>query len=196
MHISFVFLLFSTFYDIIAGDWSSETTESGGSTRYYKKYVPDVNEFTGVMVFLHGAWGNANSVVNQYQVKKYSDMYSFIGIVPDGSPSGCSYCFWNIDKRSGDKRSGVDEVSFIHAVLDEVILQHSVSDSAPKIALGFSNGAGLSLLLGCHNSNDLYVAHVAVKIKDEANFPTTCTNVAPSSPTWNGIGGNDFFLSG
>ena len=56
---------------------------------------------------------------------------------------------------------------------------------------GFSNGAGLSILMGCHSSDDLWVATVAVLVDPAADYPTTCSVVQRS---WSGVGDGDFFL--
>ena len=83
------------------------------------------------------------------------DEYQFVGVVPEGSTDlyGEAIHGWNVDDPSG-----TDEVGFIHAVVDAVAAAYSIPATAPRIALGFSNGAGVSELLGCHNSHNLWVA--------------------------------------
>ncbi|KAH8058424.1 hypothetical protein JL722_6287 [Aureococcus anophagefferens] len=77
---------------------------------------------------------------------------------------------WNVDVADG-----VDDVSFVHAVVAAVAEDYAVAADRPVIALGFSNGAGMSELLGCHSSYDLWSKY------------SDC-------PEWNAVGSEDWFL--
>jgi hypothetical protein len=90
----------------------------------------------------------------------------------------------------------VDEISFVHAVVAEVAADYAVGADKPVIALGFSNGAAMSELLGCHDSYDLWVAHVGVHYHPEANWPSTCQSKTSACPEWNAVGTEDEFLDG
>eukprot|EP00568_Trieres_chinensis_P002902 CAMPEP_0183309686 /NCGR_PEP_ID=MMETSP0160_2-20130417/25485_1 /TAXON_ID=2839 ORGANISM="Odontella Sinensis, Strain Grunow 1884" /NCGR_SAMPLE_ID=MMETSP0160_2 /ASSEMBLY_ACC=CAM_ASM_000250 /LENGTH=367 /DNA_ID=CAMNT_0025473747 /DNA_START=15 /DNA_END=1118 /DNA_ORIENTATION=- len=187
---------------LVAGIWTTSQIDFEGNTRSYKKYVPSSSGVnSGLMVFLHGQGGSFD-VSSDYQVDKYAEIFGFVGIVPNGTPMGGSGYEWNIDIEDGP-----NEVSFIHAVIEEVATTHNILAGTPKIALGFSNGAGLSSLLGCYDSSDLYVAHVGVQIKSNADFPSTCggfgvggkrlrrrDSTVNVNSTWNAVGDQDFFI--
>merc|ERR1719460_654017 len=148
----------------------------------------------GVMVFLHGAgmsddfpagWG-----VREFLVEQNADHFGWIGVIPEGTKERGGRG-WNL------KPTGVDEVGFVKAMVRSVAAQQQVPSSAPRVALGFSNGAGLALLLGCafDKSVNLAVAHVAVEIKDNSD-QQGCDAFDRSTPKWSGVGDEDFFLEG
>ena len=79
--------------------------------------------------------------------------------------------------------------------------------------MGFSNGAGMVILLGCQTGGDLWVACTAMPIDmDAADFPSTCASVKGGASkdgkrlrqryletttfktSWNAIGENDYFI--
>ncbi|KAH8097937.1 hypothetical protein JL720_856 [Aureococcus anophagefferens] len=180
-----------------ASSWSVESLESGGATRYYWVYAPDAADYTGMMLFFHGAGGGAN-VRRDYRVAEMADAYGFVGVVPVGSPGDDDedgkgdddYGYhWNVDVADG-----VDDVSFVHAVVAAVAEDYAVAADRPVIALGFSNGAGMSELLGCHSSYDLWVAHLGVHYRAESDWPSTCQSKYSDCPEWNAVGSEDWFL--
>ena len=145
-------------------------------------------------MFLHGvdmdpsAWQTEASAWN---VEEASNEFGFIGVIPVGSIGSSGLAYWNIDKLSG-----VDEATFLHNVLAAVTSAHSVDAALPRVALGFSNGAGMSSIMGCHDSSSLYVAHVGVRVNPSADYPQTCNaNNWSTVPVWSGVGSADFFLS-
>lgn len=187
----------------------------GGMARTYYKYVPANGGVNGVMIYLDGVGhsGLPNYQQQQWGVISTSDTHGFVGIIGQGSPlpgEAGSYR-WNIDEPSGP-----NEVAYVHAVIAEVVAAHSIPTNTPRIALGFSNGAGLAGILGCHNSNIPYVAHLAAHIASNSDYPSTCTPAPPPNtqtttgkggrrllntgtgtrlPVYGAIGENDFFLS-
>jgi poly(3-hydroxybutyrate) depolymerase len=146
-------------------------------------------------VFLHGAgaWrpGLVNNEAVEWQVAQNAEEFGFLGVVPEGSSSGSpDTLHWNVDVPNG-----VNEVAFIHAMVADISARVPLSPQAPRIALGFSNGAGLATLLGCHDSYNLWVAHVGVHIDPQSDYPSTCTAGTSSVPVWNAIGTQDFFIT-
>ena len=85
-------------------------------------------------------------------------------------------------------------MSFVHAVVAAVAADYAVAADRPVIALGFSNGAGMSELLGCHDSYDLWVAHLGVHYRPESDWPSTCQSKYSHCPEWNAVGSEDWFL--
>jgi len=116
---------------------------------------------------------------------------------------------WNLDDPEG-----VDEVSFLKHIVATESEAHSIGDDLPKIAMGFSNGAGMVVLLGCQEGGDLWIAHAAMPIDMSADFPSTCASVKggskkggkmllrryleatpPKKTSWYAVGENDFFIN-
>ena len=171
------------------GAWATATL----GDRSYKVYDPAV-PLAGAMLFFHGDTGDADSIAALYQVAAAADARGFLGVVPDGSPvvdADCP-CEWNVDDVDG-----VDEVAFVHDLVAALRSDFDLGEGAPVVALGFSNGAAVSALLGCHDSYDLWVAHVAT-LYDEAaaSYPSTCASSTNAAPEWSAIGEDDYFLDG
>eukprot|EP00930_Biecheleria_cincta_P027412 TRINITY_DN19261_c0_g1_i2.p1 TRINITY_DN19261_c0_g1~~TRINITY_DN19261_c0_g1_i2.p1 ORF type:complete len:698 (-),score=75.30 TRINITY_DN19261_c0_g1_i2:211-2304(-) len=96
-----------------------------------------------------------------------------------------------------DDADGPNEVGFIHSLVDKIVRSYALPRNSPKIALGFSAGAGLSSLLGCHQKPRLYPAHVAVHYNRSSDWPSTCRQEASPCAEWNGVGADDsLFLGG
>eukprot|EP00854_Cymbomonas_tetramitiformis_P022245 gene22245-26829_t len=164
------------------GEWTTHTISQDGAVRTYMKYVPaSTNTYSGLMMFIHGV-AMSDDVRFDYEVETNAEEFGFVGVVPTGTPvsSGQGGFGWNIEDESGP-----EDVRFLQSVVEQVSTENSIATDAHKIALGFSNGAGLAALLGCHNSENLYVAHVGVHIDPNADdFPSTCI-------TGGGSGGKD-----
>ena len=176
----------------VTGTWTSESLEYDGVDRVYRTYVPVTSgNPTGLMVFLHG-YGGSNEVRNDYGVAAAADEFGFVGVVPNGSPitdgAEGSYA-WNIDDSTG-----TDEVGFVHAIVSTQRSALPALAAAPTIILGFSNGAGLAALLGCHDSSGLWVAHVGVHYDEASDYPSTCVSASSSSVEWSAVGEDDYFL--
>ena len=172
------------------GAWTDESLEHEGVTRAYRLYVPAGAAATGLMIFLHGL-GGSDAVRHAYEVATSADRYGFVGVVPTGSPMAAneSAFEWNIDDAAG-----TNEVEFVHAVVRAVRAARPSLADAPTIALGFSNGAGLAALLGCHDSTGLWVAHVAVHYADSSDFPSTCEAASTPDAEWSAVGDLDYFI--
>ena len=172
------------------GAWTHESLEHEGATRLYRVYVPARAEVAGLMIFLHGQ-GGSDAVRHAYEVATSADRYGFVGVVPTGSPMTAneSAFEWNIDAPAG-----TNEVAFIHAVVREVRAARPSLAGAPTIVLGFSNGAGLAALLGCHDSTGLWVAHVAVHYANSSDFPSSCQAASTPDAEWSAVGDLDYFI--
>ncbi|KAH8055136.1 hypothetical protein JL722_8562 [Aureococcus anophagefferens] len=189
-------------------DWGDKDGDWGDKDGYTAAPTATLTgswRYSGMMLFFHGAGGGA-SVRHAYRVAENADTYGFVGVVPIGSPGDgedggkrrlaegdteCCY-YWNVDVADG-----VDDVGFVHAVVAAVAEDYAVAADRPVIALGFSNGAGMSeLLLGCHDSYDLWVAHLGVHYRPESDWPSTCQSKYSDCPEWNAVGSEDWFLDG
>ena len=66
----------------------------------------------------------------------YAEEFNFVGMVADGSLSGCASYLWNVDLPSAGV---VDEVSVIHDIVSAVSAEDGIaSSSSPKLAIGYS----------------------------------------------------------
>ena len=171
------------------GTWTQETLVHAGATRTYMLYVPPNGGTAGLMLFFHGVGGSAD-VRYQYEVGTNADQYGFVGVVPNGGTPAEGNWGWNVDDPSG-----VNEVAFVHALVQAVLSSQSLSSDLPIIALGFSNGAGMAELLGCHNSHNLWVAHLATHYRADSDYPSTCGAVASPAAEWNAVSDGDFFIA-
>jgi len=181
------------------GGWSHETWPQGNLTREYWVYTPSNASHagpTGLMMFFHGSymtdefpWGDQ---VSHWQVPENAERYGFIGVVLKGTQcqdaSNPLFC-WNVNDPHG-----VNEVDFAHAVHDSVVASKSIPATVPKIVLGFSNGAAMADMLGCHNGTTLYTAHVGLYYNPASNFPSTCQQLTEPCSKWAGVGTQDPFI--
>ena len=176
--------------DAAAGSWTTETL--GG--RSYEVYVPAMpaGGYAGVVLYFHGV-GGSSAVKYSYGVGVAADRGGFVGVIPNGSPTGVDGAYaWIIDDPAG-----VDEVAFVHALVAEVLAAYEFADESTIFAQGFSNGAGMAELLGCHSSYNLYVAYLAVRYDPAATAfgaSPACASEASPCAEWNAVGANDYFL--
>jgi len=100
-------------------------------------------------------------------------------------------------------------VAFVHALVADVRAAYDVQN-LPTIIMGFSNGAAMAELLGCHSSYvypldarrgrltfryDLWVAHVATHYDASANYPSTCKSAQNPCAEWSAVGSDDYFIA-
>ena len=189
----------------VLGAWTQHSMSYGGATRTYHVYVPS-GAITGLYVFLHGQYGTFPLYSAGWNVAAYADTAGFIGVIPLGTPASSGY-EWNVNNPNGS-----DEVMFVQNVIAEVVAANSISASLPKIAMGFSNGAALAGMMGCVQTGAIYAASVAVHIRSDADFPSTCGANVPTSDggggggkrrrlssacmsEWYGVGDQDVFIA-
>lgn len=184
--------------------WSLEAIPQPGNAsfiREYYVYTPsNYSTPTGVMMFFHGS-GMTDLVRDyisgpyaQWNVAENAERYGFVGVVPKGSPcqdaaEQGAFC-WNVNNPEG-----TNEVELAHAIMRNVSERHSLPATAKKVVLGFSNGAAMADLLGCHYGNTLYTAHVGVFYHPNADFPSTCEVETDPCSKWAGVGTLDPFLA-
>jgi polyhydroxybutyrate depolymerase len=133
-----------------AGD-SVETISPDGTERSYRLHVPasyDPTAPTPLVLNFHGYTSNA------YQQEIYSGMSAkadsegFIAVHPDGISSS-----WNGGTCCGEaSQTGVDDVGFVDALLDELEGSFCI-DTSRIYATGMSNGGFMSHRLGCDLSD-------------------------------------------
>lgn len=143
-------------------------TEHFIGTRRYLKFVPATGGRAGLMMFFHGSGGNAclaadESDENGWQARNTAIANDFVAVVATGSfPAGGGEpcCTWNDDVIGQDNVwngvIGQDDVSYVQSVISQVTAAEVLSPSAPKIAIGFSGGAGMAADMGCYDSHWLW----------------------------------------
>jgi len=124
--------------------------------RSYIAHVPDDAAIGApltlpVLVVLHGAGGNALKAETATGLTTFAKADDFIVVYPNGTQAADieGQLAWNAGACCGvPKRTGVDDVGFIEAVLDDVQAKYAVDTNRIYLA-GFSNGGMMSYRLSC-----------------------------------------------
>jgi polyhydroxybutyrate depolymerase len=130
--------------------------EFDGRDRSYIAHVPDDAAIGApltlpVLVVLHGAGGNAIKAETATGLTTYARADDFIIVYPNGTQAADieGQLAWNAGACCGvPKRTDVDDVGFIEAVLDDVEVKYAV-DTGRVYFAGFSNGGMMSYRLSC-----------------------------------------------
>jgi len=123
---------------------------SGGITRSYRLYVPDIYDGTGavpLVLNLHGLGSNAIEQEYYGDFRSIADTANFILVAPDGTNSGLGGQFWNAFGLSTP-----DDIGFISDLIDEVSSNFMI-DQSRIYSTGMSNGGFMSYTLACELSN-------------------------------------------
>jgi polyhydroxybutyrate depolymerase len=125
------------------------TLSVAGADRSIRVHVPasyDPTVPTPVVLAFHGYTLNSQTMFEQSHLVEKSDAEGFILAAPDGT--GALFG-WNAGDCCGTAAaSGVDDVGFVGALIDELALRTCV-DEDRVYATGFSNGGFLSHRLAC-----------------------------------------------
>jgi polyhydroxybutyrate depolymerase len=127
-----------------------------GVERTYVAHVPEgaaaaLPETLPVLVVLHGAGSNGARMENATGLSSLAKVDNFIVVYPNGTLAADieGQLAWNADGCCGaPRRTNVDDVGFLSAVLDDVEQQFPVDASRIYFA-GFSNGGMMSYRLSC-----------------------------------------------
>jgi polyhydroxybutyrate depolymerase len=125
---------------------TSESIMVNGVQRTFVLHVPD--GLTGrapLILSFHGHGGDGKGQARLTGMSALSDRYGFIIAYPDGINRG-----WNDGRQA--TRSGVDDVAFANALIDELERRYSV-DPKRIYATGFSNGGVFSNYLACNQAD-------------------------------------------
>ena len=131
-----------------------ETVEVGGVSRGYLLRTPDDaedREPMPVVVMIHGAGGNGERAEAATGLTAIAETNGFIAAYPYGTQAANipGEFSWNAGVCCGvPARSGVDDVAFITAMLDQIAATYPVDPEQIYIG-GFSNGGMLSYRLAC-----------------------------------------------
>jgi polyhydroxybutyrate depolymerase len=131
----------------LAGTIERGTLEHGGRTRSWIAYRPAKPAASPALVIvLHASMGTAQQArqVFGYDFDRLADQQGFIVVYPQGYDG-----HWNDCKLKGPfaaKRENVDDVAFLHALVDRVVKDHH-ADRSRVYVTGVSNGGGMVLRL-------------------------------------------------
>lgn len=140
----------------VTGD-NPRTLIHDGIARTYGVYVPNGYDLGGataapLVLVLHGGFGTGPQAFASARLAALADARRVIVVYPDGVASPLGVRTWNAGACCGYAAStGIDDVGFIDAVLDEV--ERTLCVDRRRIhATGMSNGAQLSHRLACDRS--------------------------------------------
>jgi polyhydroxybutyrate depolymerase len=130
--------------------------EFDGAERSYVAHIPDGAAIGApltlpVLVVLHGAGGNATKAELATGLSDYAQSDEFIVVYPSGTQVADvpGQLGWNADGCCGaPAATGVDDVGFIAAVLDDIESEYAVDTERIYVA-GFSNGGMMTYRLSC-----------------------------------------------
>ena len=142
----------------------TRTIPFGGLTRSYVIHAPAraQQQERALVVVLHGMGGNGANALEQGRWAAQADTAGFIVVAPEGlaeNPDRPASFFgnrrsWNSGPATGSpaQRRGTDDVSFISAVIADVLRTHRV-DSRRIHVTGFSNGAAMAFRVGAERAD-------------------------------------------
>lgn len=150
---------------------SSQNLDWAGANRTFNLYRPQGS--TGpaaLVVMLHGGFGDGDQAESSYHWDAEADKGHFIVAYPDGQGRA-----WNAGTCCGrPSASNLDDVGFISAVVAAIERQAPI-DKARVYVTGMSNGAMMSLRLGCETDIFAAIAPVA------GTLVTDCSRARPTS---------------
>lgn len=158
-------------------DYTSTIMWDGLKRTYLTHLPPDYQEIgpMPLLLALHGGGGNAEAMVKLTKggLNILADKEGFVVIYPNGIEKN-----WN-DGRSGEETNyrtheeNIDDVGFISELIDYLIKNLNI-DSKRVYITGMSNGAMMTLRLGCELS-DKIVAIAPVAGNMPLNLSSICS---------------------
>lgn len=150
---------------------SSQSLESGGLTRTFHLYRPEgLTDPAPLVVMLHGGYGTGAQAERAYNWDAEADNEHFLVAYPDGVNRA-----WNAGTCCGHpQRANIDDVGFLTAMVATVEQQIPI-DTARVYVTGMSNGAMMTLRLGCQTDVFAAIAPVA------GTLLTDCSHAQPTS---------------
>ena len=178
--------------------------ELGGRTRTWIAYMPaKAATRPALVIALHGSMGTGEQAraTYGYDFDLLADQQGFIAVYPQGYEG-----HWNDCKVKGPysaKRENIDDVGFLHALVDRLASDHDVDRSRIYVT-GISNGGSMTLCLALQTP-DFARAYAAVvaSVPTPENMAVTPKNQPVSVLIMNGTddpfnpwGGGDVVLHG
>jgi polyhydroxybutyrate depolymerase len=143
------------------------TVLSGGITRNYRAYLPpgfSPGTPAPLVINMHGYGSNGLQQEFYSGMNAVADTAGFIVCYPDGIANA-----WNVGF-TGAYHSGIDDVAFIRALIDDLYFQYQI-DLSRVYACGMSNGGFMSYRLACElNDRIAAIASVTGAMTDSIAF--------------------------
>ena len=124
--------------------------------RPYELLVPDSYDAdtpTPLIVLLHGYTATGAVQLAYFGLADVAQEQGLLVAYPDGSVDGSGIHFWNATDACCDlSGSGVDDVAYLTAVMDDVAARYNV-DPARVLMVGHSNGGFMSHRMACDRAD-------------------------------------------
>jgi len=148
------------------------------ASRPYGLKVPegyDGQHPTPLVVLLHGYTSNGSAQNAYFKLGPLADRKHFLLAYPDGTVDLFGNRFWNATDACCDFfNSGVDDVGYIDAVIDEIAGRYNV-DQARIYLVGHSNGAFMAHRFACDHAGRIaaIVTLAGMQWKDTGRCPAS-----------------------
>lgn len=159
----------------------------GGKTRDYLRFIPaGVTAGTPVAVVLgfHGSGGTAAKARGMFDLEAKAGAKA-IFIYPQGLPDPAF---------DGDNRwnptKGSDDYAFVDQLIAEVETSHCV-DRDRIFAVGFSNGARMTSMLGCYRGDEIRAIAPVAPGGNGTTLPLASGACVGEVGVWEGLGDDD-----
>jgi polyhydroxybutyrate depolymerase len=151
-----------------------------GYKRTYRVHLPsglDKDDSPALLIALHGGGGKGKGMwmLTKGGLNELADKDGFIVAYPDGYKK-----HWNDGRRGTNDpahNKNIDDVGFIKALIDTMIVKHHVDPSRIYVA-GISNGGMMAYRLACELSDRI----AAIAVVATAMPLTMPQNCSPSNP--------------
>jgi polyhydroxybutyrate depolymerase len=137
-----------------------------------------------LVLVLHGLGGRGENVERYYQLDPLVDELGFLAVYPDGTEETRARHFWSSPRRFWNATdaccdffgSGVDDVAYLDAVIDDVNARYHV-DPKRVFVMGLSNGGYMSYRFACDRAS-----RVAAIASQAGAMWLDATRCRPSEP--------------
>ena len=158
------------------------TLEVDGQERVFHLHLPpayDGETPLPLLLALHGGGGNGPLFAEKSGFRAKADAEGFVVVFPTGQESDLGGHYWrtggNIADDPAKSTLTGDDVAFLAALIDHLTTELAIDEQRIYVT-GFSNGAGMTLMLACALS-DRIAAAAAVG----SGLSSACDPVAPVS---------------
>ncbi len=166
-----------------AGDYH-QTLKVDDQSRTYSIHLPSVISTTQslpLVVVLHDKGGDAASIAHETQMNAKADQEGFIAVYPNGiAPVSSSkkQLTWNCCGPAEKKSTGIDDVGFIHILIDHLENIYRI-DLSRVYATGMGDGGNMAYRLACELPGTFAaIAPVAANFGYAQCQPTQAVSVA------------------
>jgi polyhydroxybutyrate depolymerase len=168
---------------MVGGALVLPSSASPTANRPYGLKVPagyDAGHPAPLVVLLHGYTADGERQAAYFGLPAEADKAGFLLATPNGTRDLMGNRFWNATDACCDWfHTGVDDVAYIDAVIDEITARYAV-DPARVFVVGHSNGAFMANRYACDRSNRVaaIVALAGMQWKDQSHCrPTSPVSV-------------------